>query len=234
MKRMNSKPLTLYCFSPAVMFWTATIELFLALYAWWRYKHTVVAQMITLILLSLGIFQVAEYQICEGAITQNLLWTKIGLSAITLLPPLGLHLVELLVRRKVYWWFGYLSAIVYISLFVINSGLIQGATCQGNYVIIHTGYMAYGLYYFAFLFAAMIRANAYLVKEKNKASHQRRALLWLLVGYCSFILPMAVVYVLAPATRSAVPSVMCGFAVILAIILAGRVLPLAGKAEDLL
>jgi hypothetical protein len=66
---------------------------------------------------------------------------------------------------------------------------------------------------------AFTRAKAGLAK--NKA----RALKSLAVGYLAFILPVTIVNIIDPSTISGIPSIMCGFAVILAVILAGEVLP---------
>lgn len=214
----------LYCFSPLVMFVTAVCELGLAVYAYWRYRHTVIGQVTTFVLLFLGLFQVAEYNICEGIVSQNLFWTKLGLASITMLPPVGLHLVELIANKKRFWWISYLVGLIYIVLFVASGSLVQGGTCEGNYIIIHMDSLAYGWYYFGFLFLAIFVGMSSLIHDGLKASH-RVAMQWLILGYISFMLPMGVVYVLEPTTRDAIPSIMCGFALLLAFILAGRVLP---------
>ncbi|TSC81996.1 MAG: hypothetical protein G01um101419_692, partial [Parcubacteria group bacterium Gr01-1014_19] len=49
--------------------------------------------------------------------------------------------------------------------------------------------------------------------------------LWFIVGYLSFILPMGVIFVISPATREALASIMCGFAIIFALILALKIVP---------
>ena len=45
------------------------------------------------------------------------------------------------------------------------------------------------------------------------------------MGYASFMVPMGFIYIISPASRAAVPSIMCGFAIILGLILTLRVIP---------
>ena len=59
----------------------------------------------------------------------------------------------------------------------------------------------------------------------------RQMLYWLLGGYASFIVPAGTIYLLAPETRNAFPSIMCGFAVFLAFILAAKVYPLCRQLK---
>ncbi len=220
---------TLYCFSPPVMIATAVIELAFAVYSIWRYRKAkphLLATLATFTLLFLALFQIAEYHICRGSVAQNLFWTKLGLVSITLLPPLGLHMVETITGTKRLWWLGYAVAVIYCVLFVVSQTIIQGGICGGNYVIIYTAPIAYGAYYFAFLFLAIGEAwHALRVKKVAEAAHQD-SLRWLIVGYLSFMVPMAVVYLVAPMVQNAVPSIMCGFAILLAFVLILRTLPL--------
>ena len=65
------------------------------------------------------------------------------------------------------------------------------------------------------------------VKSLKKNQMKISALNWLAVGYLSFILPTTFVNLVNPATIEGIPSIMCGFAVLLAIVLIGFVAPLA-------
>lgn len=60
----------------------------------------------------------------------------------------------------------------------------------------------------------------------RQSQHNRAtALRALALGYLAFIVPTTAVNLINPATLAGIPSIMCGFAVLLAIILAGEVLP---------
>ena len=58
----------LYCFSPPVMIATFVIEVSLAIYTLWRYKLNPVTRLTVALLVCLAIFQLAEYNVCEGAL----------------------------------------------------------------------------------------------------------------------------------------------------------------------
>ena len=70
----------LYCFSPAVMLATLTIEIILAIYTFWKYKLNAVTKIVIMLLICLALFQWAEYNVCEGAILlDNLGWAILQL-----------------------------------------------------------------------------------------------------------------------------------------------------------
>ena len=60
----------------------------------------------------------------------------------------------------------------------------------------------------------------------GKRSGLRRVLQWLIIAYLSFMLPMGLVYVTFSPARTAIASIMCGFAIILAFIFVLKILPL--------
>ena len=53
----------LYCFSPAVMLATLTIEIILAIYTFWKYKLNAVTKIVIMLLICLALFQWAEYNV---------------------------------------------------------------------------------------------------------------------------------------------------------------------------
>ena len=65
---MNLKRYTgkFYCFSPSVMLATFLLEFGMALYVVWRYKLNTIGRLVTVMLMSLGTFQLAEYMVCGG------------------------------------------------------------------------------------------------------------------------------------------------------------------------
>ena len=98
---MGKKSLTLYCFSPAVMIATFVIEICAAFYTLIKYRSTVSSKLIVSLLGFLAIFQLAEYMVCVGALGfSSLQWAKLGYVAITILPPLALHLGMTIAKRK--------------------------------------------------------------------------------------------------------------------------------------
>jgi hypothetical protein len=220
---------TFFCFSPPVMIATFLIEIGLAVYTLWRYKLTPVSRLIVLILLGLAAFQLAEYNVCEGALDAKLPWSRIGYIAITFLPPLGLHLLFAIagVKKRLYVLGAYALAIAFAAFFLFVPSAMDGHACLGNYVIFqvakNSGAM-FGLYYYALLAFALVmgwkfRSDASVTKK------QKRAIGGLMFGYVVFIVPTILVNLLNPSTVRGIPSIMCGFAVLLAVMLGFVVLP---------
>lgn len=215
----------LFCFSPAVMLATFIIEFFGAIYTLILRRETLFNKIVIATLICLGLFQVAEYQICGGALGPT--WAKIGLAAIVMLPALGMHLVAILTKQRYFVVMGYIFALAYAAMFLFAPGMGISASCEGNYVIVNTtGTTGYGYYYIIFLVLALMQAATVLWRKKHQLTSQERdILIWTLWGYLSFMGPMAVVYAVLPEVRNGTPSIMCGFAVMLALILTFVVAP---------
>ena len=225
----SKKRSTFFCFSPLVMLVTMLIEFGAALYVLWRYHMSVMTRIVVAMLLSLGAFQAAEFAICGSSIigTPNL-WSRLGYGAITLLPPLGIHLIVVIAGKskqlKYLVGFGYLSAAAFIGYFVFATQAISGQTCYANYAVFDTHAGAttlYSLYYYGWLAIGTAMALYYAVLLPKYAV----ALRGLAIGYLSFVLPTVTVNIINPETIAGIPSIMCGFAVILALLLVGRVSP---------
>lgn len=219
----------MYCFSPPIMMATFIIEIALAVYAVWRYKLTPVTRLATLILIGLATFQLAEYNVCEGAWgVDSLTWAKIGYVAITLLPPLGVHLATKLAGQSqpLLVGAGYVTGAIFSFFFLFAGNGIESQQCLGNYVIFKTApwtVIPYTIYYYGWLFLTV--GYAWKAAKAMKTHAKRTALYALAVGYMAFIVPTTAANIVDPSTIEGIPSIMCGFAVILALALALVVLP---------
>ncbi len=217
---------TLLCFSPPVMLATFLIEIAFAFYVIWRYKMTVITRLVVTILACLATFQASEYMICGGMGIHGGTWSRLGYSAITLLPPLGIHLVLSIAKKRnsALLVTAYASAVAFVAFYAFATMAISGQTCYANYAVFNThaaSSMPYGIYYYGWLFVGVGLALHYASTLKSHA----KALRSLALGYCAFIIPTSAVNMIDPNTISGIPSIMCGFAVILAFILVGRVAP---------
>ena len=224
---------TLYCFSPPVMVATLLIESALAIFVFLRHSITRFGKVAGLLLVLLAAFQFAEYQTCIRTSEKQILWARIGFVAITLLPIAGLYLVSLVSGKQHFLKLGYATAIAFVVYFLIVPKSIFGAICGGNYVIFNTSndlYRLYGLYYWGFLLLGIWEAIEKIETLKRQLEI-KKTLQWLIVGYLSFMGPMGIVYIVFPTTRGAVTSIMCGFAITLAFILALKVVPAYNRAH---
>lgn len=224
-----------FCFTPEVMLFTSLTEIFLAIYVYLRYKLDIFGRLVVFVLILLGAFQSVEYQVC-GAQDEliKIIWSRIGFVIITLLPALGLHLISIITKKNHFLKLGYVLAIAYVLIFAFTPKAITGAVCGGNYIIFSTAQelsWTYSLYYFGFLILGIWEAAEKMGKADTQFN-DKKLLWWLILGYFSFMLPMGVVYSVAPAAAwNATPSIMCGFAIILALILALKVVPLYFKSK---
>ena len=211
---------------------TFIIELTLALYVLLRREKTNTSVQIgVLILIFLAMFQLAEYGICEDFGISSTAWVRFGFASITMLPPLGLHLVYTIAGKRLAPLViaSYAAALAWILTFVAT-GVMGSAACGGNYVIFRMTEpfdIGFYTYYDALLLLAVFQAIRFSFRA---ASKQARVALWLLVaGYATFMLPSLIIFAFygVKGPGNAVPSVMCGFAVLFALILSLKILPLA-------
>ncbi len=186
-------------------------------------------KLVAITLFCLAGFQWAEYNVCTSTSLLTLNWSKVGFVFITLLPPLGIHMTHVIAKKKsILPKLAYSIAGIWAALFLLSPSVFDSTQCTGNYVIFRFDEMAsyaYGLYYYGLLFVGMVASYNFSKTLKNVKRSQ--ALREFMYGYLVFIVPTAVANTLRPETTDAIPSIMCGFAVVFALILALRVLPLA-------
>lgn len=208
---------------------TFIIEIALASYALWRYRKEKITQIIVAILILLAVFQLAEYNVCEGAFgMDSLAWSRVGYMAISLLPALGIHALTVIARKpnRLLVGVAYAAAIGFALFYLLVGHGVTSSVCGGNYVIFETAPEAtwfYGLYYYGFEIIATLLAFYYA--SRTKQSKTKKALYGLAFGYLCLLIPTTTVNILYPETYNAIPSVMCGFAVFMALVLAFYVLP---------
>lgn len=222
----------LYCFSPPVMLATFLIEFGLALYVIWRYKLNTVSRLVTATLICLGVFQLAEYMVCGGLGLSTSEWSRLGYVSITLLPALGIHLVTAIAGRKSTPLLiaAYGSTALFAAYFAFAPGAINIHECRPNYAVFNMEYTAVQLYtlqYYGWLFAGIFFAW-HLAKQVPKRA---RALYGMMAGYTVFLVPTTAINLLDPTTVAGIPSIMCGFAILLAVILVTVVMPHVGHVK---
>lgn len=224
----------MYCFSPPVMLATFAIEICLAMYAVWRYKLNRVSRLAVALFTFLAVFQLAEYMVCGGlGMTANT-WARIGFAAITILPPLGVNLVYALSGKtnRPVMVTAYAVAAGFMGYFLFAGDIFTGSQCLGNYVIFQlstTATQLYTIYYYGLL---LLTIGLSFQFASTAGARHRRALQAFSAGYILFMLPTAVVNTINPATLAGVPSIMCGFAVLLALVIAFWVMPLVGELRE--
>lgn len=216
---------------------TVLIETMLFVYTLWRYKLSVTARLALLIVGTLAVFQVAEFQVCTGFGISAIAWSRLGYVAITFLPALGLHLMYVLAgkpgRKLVI--VAYLTMIGFIAYFLTYKAAFIGYQCTGNYVIFQIGKhpaIAYGVYYYGWLLVAMGLGIKWIWNTKQRdepVGAKIQTMRALIIGYLVFLIPTGIANSIKPETRRGIPSIMCGFAVLFALIVVLYILPRAAK-----
>lgn len=206
---------------------TFAIEIIFAAYILWRYKFTPITRLIVLLLTFLAVFQGTEFLLCGGMALSGGTWSRIGYAAITMLPPLGIHLAYLLADKKPgpVVAFAYITCAAFIAYFVFATQAISGHTCYANYVTFSThdaSVIPYAVYYYGWLFVGTFLTWKW---ANTLDKHRKAALYALMTGYLALLIPTTTVTLIWDETLAGIPSIMCGFAIILAGILTMKVAP---------
>jgi len=216
----------LFCFSPPVMLATFLIEFGLAFYTLWRYKMSTVKRLAVVMLFALGTFQLSEYMVCGGLGWSHIQWARVGYVSITLLPALGIHMLVKLADKKMPALVGaaYASCVAFVAFFIIGAGAIGGQECYANYAVFytnHAGAQWYTAYYYGWLMIGTYLAWQWGIEQPAR----RKTLHAMVLGYLVFIVPTTAFNIIDPSTLKGIPSIMCGFAILLAFVLVIKVLP---------
>lgn len=205
---------------------TLLIEFSLAAYTIWRYKMDTVKKLAVTILVTLGLFQLAEYMVCGGMGISGVDWARFGYVSTTILPALGIHILSAIAGKKAGALVktAYATSAAFVLYYIVGQGALNGYVCYSNYAVFHTArssVLPFGLYYYGWMLIGIYQA---WVWSKELPKH-RRALQAMAIGYASFILPTTAFNIIDPTTTHGIPSIMCGFAVIFAVVLVTKVLP---------
>jgi len=223
----------LFCFSPPVMLATFFIEIILAFYTLWRYKLDTATRLALVVLISLGAFQLAEYMVCGGLGWSHMEWARFGYVAITLLPALGIHMIVTIAGKKAPWLVGaaYATCAAFVAFYLLGPGAINGQACYPNYAVFYTNHEVsqfYSAYYYGWLMAGIYLAWHW----GNERPSIRKTLRSMMLGYMVFLVPTTVFNIIDPTTLKGIPSIMCGFAVLLSIVIVFMVLPDVSKKRE--
>ena len=206
---------------------TFAIEIVLMIWVLVRDRTSVISRLSALILFFLAMFQISEYSLCEQMGFDQSVWARVGFVSITALPVLGIHLIHVIavIKRRAMVWVAYASAVIWFILFAAYDIFVSYG-CAANYAIfdLQNGFGgAYFTYYYVWLFVGIGLALYWAGKVGQQKT--RKALQALAGGYFLFIAPTTVINLVNSQTAEAIPSIMCGFAVLFALVLAFVVLP---------
>jgi len=223
----ESKSLTLHCFTPQVALITFIIEIALAAYAWFRFRATPVGRRGAIFLMSLSLFQFAEFQLCSGANQE--IWMRTAFLATVFLPVIAFDFVARATKRALPVLAGYASAIAFAILVSIAPNVFFHASCRTSYTVFSIS-DAFGIAFSVYYAIVILYGIFELMRAYTKREGNRSLIFWLLMGYASLILPTLFVFTYFEIAMTAFASIFCGFAVLIALIMALKVLPLLDKS----
>lgn len=213
---------------------TCIIEVVLFIYTVSRYKLTLLIRLTAVTLALLALFQLCEFHVCRSGWIAGT-WSRVGFMAITLLPPIGIHLIRNISGRgwRPLTWIAYASGSIFAGVLGFSSAAFDGHVCAGNYAIFQLAPRLGGLffgYYYSWLFIGIGLSLYFSIKARTLI---REALILQAVGFLVFVLPTGIVNDLNPKTISGIPSIMCGFAILYALILVFAIVPRVLKDQKL-
>lgn len=213
------------CYNPAVSLGTAIIEWILAIILPIKYKKATMRYFFSALLVFLGIYQFTEFMLCQTG--QLELWMRAGFIAYTVLPAIALHGTVTFLKIKLHPVWIYIIPAVYIIMALVSGNFVDHGQCHTIFITARNTLFSannpikiinlffYSSYYFGFIIATCILMARKLRKEKN----QQRQKLILLTPLAIFLMsvPTFILLVLFPILEVRFPSVLCHFALLLAL-----------------
>ncbi|MHA1482954.1 MAG: hypothetical protein ACTSQC_06885 [Candidatus Heimdallarchaeaceae archaeon] len=168
----------------------------------------------------LQLYQLSEFLICIG-VNVGLI-TRIGFVVITFLPPVGYFLCTRIVKWKFPdYWLGFALALGFSLYFIINTSSIALVDCNPFFATYQSSDLRisaiYSSYYFGTLLYSIWFLVEHLIWDKEKIDNKYAVIV--LIGFLAFMLPMLLMVIIFPQYAVAVASILCKYALILAVTL---------------
>jgi hypothetical protein len=206
------------CFAPYVSLSTFVIEFLLAAFFLLKNPRDNLNRMIALISLLLGVYQLNEFLIC---VTGLGLFTKLAMITTAILPGLAITYALIISRKKLkaYWHaLIYAPAVFFILMFILSNHLANPTICNSVFVQYSGGGLLaafFGSYYLIYLMVSAI--IFYFAASNAKSKYEERLARLGMLGMFIFTIPTFVFLLFLPALKIQFASVLCEFALLLAI-----------------
>jgi len=215
-------------YSPLLALVTGMFEFLAALYTFFSPGRKRLLYPVGTLFLLLAGYQFAEVAVCSNP--ENLLFTRLAFFDITWLPPLGIWIVWVLGAPKTKAMNAvplvYFAAAAGLSFWIFaDAGGVTKSVCQtviARYQQSNPFETVYGLFYQTAMAVLIFGAAAGMASAEDTV--RRKHLANIQVGVLGFVLPSLAVRILVQETQGLLPSVMCHFALVLAISLCALVL----------
>lgn len=211
-------------YSPALAIATAVFEISAAVWVLRGPGRKRVVRTAAAILLLLAGYQAVEVGICSIAPSYGFL-PRLAFMVVTWLPPLGILLISFLLGPGAWvarlFAHGMLCVALGVQFWIaLDAGFAHLSVCEAVYArYAHPtpGFVAYSAFYWLGLLG-LIGFAAYGALRPRDAHDGRLASL-MLTGAVAFLVPAVITSSFLPTAEGALPSIMCHFAVLLALFL---------------
>jgi len=212
-------------YNPILSLATATLEVAAAVWALRGPGRRSIIYATSAILVFLAGYQIVEAIFCTGSPVTLAFLPRLAFMVVAWLPPTGLLLVSLLypTKKPFLRWYAYgmyLFCAALVLGIATDKGFVSATVCEivfARYANPTPLYGTYGLFYQSGLLA-MLLVSAYGVTISEER-RQRILLGQVLLGSIAFIFPSLVTVAVIPVADKALPSIMCHFALLLALFL---------------
>jgi len=212
-------------YNPILSLATATLEVGAAVWALRGPGRKPIIYATAAILVFLAGYQIVEAIFCTGSPATLAFLPRLAFMVVAWLPPTGLLLTAQLYPSKKrylrYYAYGmYLFCAALVLAVATDKGFVSATVCEivfARYANPTPLYQTYGMFYQGGLFSMLlISAYGVTISEDRR---QRLLLGQLLLGCIAFIFPSLLTVAAVPAAEKALPSIMCHFALLLALFL---------------
>ncbi len=206
------------CFAPYISLATFTIEFLLALYFFFMKPKDRLHQIIAVISFLLGYYQLNEFLIC---LTEQVVFTKLAMITTAILPALAVSFALIMARKRLrYYWhiLIYAPAVFFSTMFALPLYYSESAICQTIFIEYPTAGILgnlYGLHYMVYIVGAGVLF--YFFSQFAKTKHEKVLLNLGMLSMLVFTAPTFVFLIFLPQFYPQFPSVLCEFALLLAI-----------------
>ncbi len=212
-------------YSPALAIGTAVFEVTIAIWALRGPGRKPIIRTTSAILLLLAAYQLVEVLVCSKAPAYGFM-PQMAFIVVTWLPPLGLLLIAQLSPSPatVNYAISYFMLSVALALVVwiaLDDRFITDSVCNVVYAKYSSPlprFQIYAWFYWVGLFG-MVALSALSIKRSTQAD-QQKLLKLVLYGSLGFIVPGVLVTRYVAPAQGALPSILCHFALVLAVFLA--------------
>lgn len=205
------------CFAPYISLSTFVIEFLLALYFFLIRPKDRLNRVVALISFLLGFYQLNEFLIC---VTGLAVFTKLAMITTAVLPALGISFALVMGRKRLrFHWhlLLYAPAALFVVLFAA-AYYGDPATCWSVFIEYPSAGLLgdlYAVYYAAYIIGAAVLFHFFAGAAKAKPE---RVMLNLgMLSMAIFTVPTFIFLIFLPGFFSQFPSVLCEFALLLAI-----------------